>query len=364
MEKVRENKFILVGVLVLAVYLFLQYITPLIAPALIAMLFVTIFGPGLLKMQQKLHIHRQVGALLLLLLGSLILLLLLWVLGSFIINSLPGWLEYLNDLQYQLAELINSISAGVTGLLGLEESDLQQNIRSWMEDEKNMLTGANVSMMLDYSLSSVKWLGHVGAFIIVFLVAAVLLAKDYDEIMNNLLEKEEYHVILEVICGIIRYIAVYVKAQMILMLTNALLCSVLLSIAGIKNGILWGLLAGLMDVFPFVGTGIVLIPLAIIQVLSQNYVAAGVCIGASILCVVVRDILEPKLIGKKAGIRPIAVLLSLYAGIRLFGLWGIIKGPLGYVIIRESYEGIMRRIKPRSPGPGGPSAPERVHSFR
>lgn len=343
-----KNKFVLTGVLVLGVYFFLQYITPLIAPVLIAMLFVTIFGPGLLKLQRKLHVHRQIGALLVLLLGSGVAILLLWVLGSFVISSLPGWLESLSRLQYSMAELMNSVSVGVAELLGLEDNNLQKSIRTWVGQGTDILAGADVSKMLDYSLSSVKWLGHVGAFIVVFLVSSVLLAKDYDEIMNNLLDKEEYHVVLEVICGIIRYIAVYVKAQMILMLTNALICSVLLSVAGIRQGVLWGLMAGLLDVFPFVGTGIILLPLAIVQILEQNYVAAGICVGTCVICVVVRDALEPKLIGNKAGIRPIAVLIALYAGIRLFGLWGIIKGPLGYVIIRESYEGITKRIKKKA----------------
>ncbi len=345
MKQLRDNKFILIIVLTAGVYFFLEYITPLVAPALIAMLFVTIFGPGLLRLQQKLHIHRQIGAILLLSFGGIILFCLLWILCSFIINNLPQWLADFQDLQLQLGELVEGLGAGVTELLGLEENVLQESLQSWFQPQESLLASADVSTMLSYSITSVKWLGKTGAFLIIFLIAAVLLAKDYDEIMNDLLEREEFHVVLEVICGIIRYIAVYVKAQMLLMLTNAAICSVVLSFTGIPSGFLWGLLAGVLDVFPFVGTGIVLIPLAILQILEGHYVAAGICVALSLTCVAVRDMLEPRLIGQKAGIRPIAVLLSLYAGIQLFGLWGIIKGPLGFVIIRESYEGISKRKK-------------------
>lgn len=345
MQKIKENRFLLILVLVVGVYFFLQYITPLIAPVLIAMLFVTIFGPGLLQLQQKLHIHRQIGAILLLLFGGFILLSLLWILGSFIINNLPQWLAHLDDLQVKIWAFLEGICESISSVLGWEENRLMDSLQSWFQSGTGWFQDADVSTMLDYSLTSVKWLGSVGAFFLIFLIASVLLAKDYDEIMNDLLEREEFHVVLEVICGIIRYIAVYVKAQMVLMLTNALICSVVLGLAGIQNGPLWGLLAGVLDVFPFIGTGIVLIPLALLQIISKNYVLAGVCIGLSLVCVAVRDMLEPKLIGKKAGIRPIAVLISLYVGIQLFGLWGIIKGPLGYVIIRESYEGITRRLQ-------------------
>lgn len=61
-EKIKENRFARLLLLTGAVYFFLKVIAPLAAPVLTAMLFVTIFGPLLLKMQKKLRIHRQIGA--------------------------------------------------------------------------------------------------------------------------------------------------------------------------------------------------------------------------------------------------------------------------------------------------------------
>ena len=69
-EKIKENRFAVLLLLTGAVYFFLKVITPLTAPVLTAMLFVTIFGPLLQKMQKKLKIHRQIGTLLLLLLAG------------------------------------------------------------------------------------------------------------------------------------------------------------------------------------------------------------------------------------------------------------------------------------------------------
>ncbi len=62
-------------------------------------------------------------------------------------------------------------------------------------------------------------------------------------------------------------------------------------------------------------------------------------------CVFLREVLEPKLIGRRVGIPPIAVLVSLYAGIKLFGVWGIIKGPLGFILIYQTWLSIRRRDK-------------------
>ena len=73
LEKIKTKKPWILLLLTGAVYFFLEYITPLIAPILIAMLFVTIFGPLLKKMQRKFRIHRQIGAVLLLLVAGAVL---------------------------------------------------------------------------------------------------------------------------------------------------------------------------------------------------------------------------------------------------------------------------------------------------
>ena len=78
-DRIKENKALKLLLLTGAVYFFLKVIAPLTAPVLTAILFVTIFGPLLQKLQRKLRIHRQVGALLLLLLACGILGVLLWV---------------------------------------------------------------------------------------------------------------------------------------------------------------------------------------------------------------------------------------------------------------------------------------------
>ena len=55
-----------------------------------------------------------------------------------------------------------------------------------------------------------------------------------------------------------------------------------------------------------------------------------------------REVMEPRLIGRKIGVSPIAVLVSLYAGIRLFGVWGSSRDPLGFVLIYETYHSLAR----------------------
>ncbi len=336
-EKIKNNKMILLLLLTGAVYFFLKVIAPLTAPVLIAMLFVTIFGPLLQKMQSRLKIHRQVGAVLLLLLAVGVIAALGWVLFSWIVGSLPGWVGGLDSLEEQLGRFVSETCGMVGKWIGIDSQYLEQTILGSIQEGIDYFQMKLLPGMLTQSLEYAKVLAGMGGFLVTFLISTVLLAKDYDDIMNRLLDREDCYLYLKIICGIIRYIATFVKAQLIIMSIIAILSALVLAVSGIWNGVLWGLLAGVLDALPFIGTGVVLVPLAVSQLFYGNYITAVVCLLLYAACIFIREMLEPKLIGKKIGVSPIAILLSIYAGIRLFGLWGILGGPLGFVIIYQSY---------------------------
>lgn len=338
-----KNRFIVLLLIIGAVFFFLKYLSPLTAPLLMAVLFVTIFGPFLKKIQVKLHVHRQIGAIILLLLAGMFSILLVWILFSWIVSGFPEWIAKLDIWENNIRVAVQNMCIGVEKTLGIDSSYLEEILTENAMKGIEYLREDFFQGVLLHSFDYVKTVGKVGAFFITFLIGTVLLAKDYDEILNKMLNKEDYHLFLEIFCGIIKYIASYVKAQLIIMSAIACLCAVSLKLIGVNEGILWGILAGVLDAFPFVGTGVVLIPLAIGRYLAGFYVQAIVCVILYVVCIFVREIWEPKLVGKKIGVSPIAVLLSLYAGVKLFGVMGIVKGPLGFIIILQIYQSIMKR---------------------
>lgn len=307
--------FLLTG----TVYLFLKYLCPLLSPILTAMLFVTVFGPLLKKMKKRLHINRQIGAVLLLILALGILSGLLWLLWSWLWTNLPDLMRKVESWKGLLPDWAAYVCDNLWKTVRAGETQIEKGI-------------------ISYCIRYAGKAALLGGYLVTFLIATVLLAKDYDELMNRLLDREDCHLLLEVVCGVIRYIATYVKAQGVIMTVIAAVCAVGLLMAGIRQGILWGLLAGLLDALPFIGTGVVLLPLAVFQLLEENIWSGICCILVYIICIFTRQILEPRLIGRRIGVRPIVVLISLYVGIRLFGVAGIIKGPLGFIIIWETFQ--------------------------
>ena len=339
----RESPYITLLAIIGVVYFFLQYIVPLVGPILVAMLFVTMFGPRLKKIQDKLHVHRQIGAVLLLLTFGAVIFLLLWCLITWIVGSLPQWLNSLDGFWSGLPDSVERFCDIGSRLTGMDTEYLEEMLLKWIQEGSDYVENHALPGLLSGSLHYVKMIASISGFLLIFTISTIFLAKDYDSIMNKMLNRQECHIALEMICGIIRYIATVVKANLLIMSLVGSICALVLTLLRIPSGVFWGILAGFLDALPFLGTGIVLVPTAAVQLFGGHYVAGVLVLGLYVVCIFARELLEPRLIGGKIGIPPLAVLTTVYAGIQLFGIIGIIKGPLGFILVQQTYQSLQKR---------------------
>ena len=91
---------------------------------------------------------------------------------------------------------------------------------------------------------------------------------------------------------------------------------------------LWALGISLVDAFPILGTGAVLVPWSLVSFLQGDPGRAFALLGLYAAVTVIRTTLEPKLIGSQLGLDPLVTLVALYGGYRLWGLMGMILTPL------------------------------------
>lgn len=336
-----KNKWITLLGIIGVVYFFLAYITPLLTPVLLAFLFVAMFGPLLKRLYLKLRIPRHVSVVILMVLVGLIVVVAGWFVISWAMTNAPNWTACLELWEEELHDLVHELCGWLGRTFSLDVSYMEESVAQLSSDLLGRLQRDLFPDLMSGTVKYAKKLATGGAFVITFLIGTILLAKDYDRYMNFLLEQRGCHVWLEALCGTIRYIVSFIKAQLIIMGTIAGTITIVLFITGIKNGLLWGLLAGALDVLPFVGTGIVLLPLILIQLAQGYWGRAVVCVLLYVACVLIREFLEPRIVGKKMGMWPVAVLASIYAGIQLFGFIGVVKGPLGFVLVYQIYRSVM-----------------------
>jgi len=133
----------------------------------------------------------------------------------------------------------------------------------------------------------------------------------------------------------VRMLLSYLKSQLIIMSVVGGICSIVFWLMGYPSPFFWGYLVGFLDMLPFIGAGITLLPLAVLELILGGAGKAVVLVLLYVVCYFVRQFMEPRLIGKRIGIHPLIMLVSVFAGVKLYGLPGILTGPLSYLLIRE-----------------------------
>ena len=106
----------------------------------------------------------------------------------------------------------------------------------------------------------------------------------------------------------------------------------------ISYGPLWAALVALVDAVPLLGTGTVLIPWALVEVLRGNYFMAAGLTGIYVATAVTRAVLEPRLVGRQLGLDPLLTLLALYAGYQIWGILGMIAAPMLATVVKTVAE--------------------------
>ena len=329
----RNNKLIKICLVFAGVWFFFRYLFPLAAPFVFAFLLITLCYPLLERMQKRIPIKKKFLAVGIILPFLLIIMGLLWavmILGGRQLEGLPAFCTQVSE-QFQI--FFHQCCEGLDGKFGWNGQQIETFVIERMTIVMEDIQVQVMPRILSSSYSCFKGLFAAIGFLAITSVAAILLETEYAGIVAGLKKSEDLRPVWAVIEGVLSYIVTFFRAQGVIMLIISVLCSVTLGVAGIAGGILLGILAGFLDVLPFIGTGIVLVPLSIWQLLNGEYVRMTVCLILYVVCVVTRELLEPKLIGKRIGVAPVFMLLAIYAGVKLFGVGGIIKGPFALIVI-------------------------------
>ena len=126
----------------------------------------------------------------------------------------------------------------------------------------------------------------------------------------------------------------YIKAQLILMAITFVEVTIGLFIIGIDYAILFGLIISFIDVLPVLGTGTILIPWALFSLITGNYSLGFSLIILYGVVLLVRQFLEPKIVGGQIGLHPLATLSAMYIGLKVLGIMGMILGPIIVLVIK------------------------------
>lgn len=135
----------------------------------------------------------------------------------------------------------------------------------------------------------------------------------------------------------------YLKAQAILMSITFTELFIGFSIINIKYALLLAVLVSLIDALPILGTGTVLIPWGIYSLLTGNIRMGVSTLVLYVIVLIVRQMVEPKVLGHQIGVYPLLTLISMYVGLQYFGFAGLILGPVTLLLLKNMFSGIFKK---------------------
>lgn len=318
-----------------AVYFVMKYLLPYVIPFLFAYVLVHLLNPVTEKIRKKLPWKKEiiVSVLLVLLLGAF-LLLFYWfycvlteqirkvaVNFDYYYSCFCGWID---DCCY-LAER----------KFGVEVDEVRSFVYSSLDHATEQIKVYMIPGVFNYSVRYLKKLLDAGLFLLMLFVAVILLMKDYDEMKEKLEQYRWYGHFHRITQRMWQQGGMYMKAQGMIIGVIILLCTAGLWALGNPYFLLLGIIIGLMDALPFIGTGTVLIPMAVFLLFRGRFRMAAGYVGLFLLTYIVREFLEPRLIGAKLGIYPFVMIVVVYAGLYLYGPAGVALGPVTLLMIME-----------------------------
>lgn len=324
------------------------FFLPFVAGWVIALL----AGPFVRFFEEKLKIKRKVGSAFVIVVVIGLVVLLIYAVGSWLVEQAVGLFGALPEMWSGMESDLEKIGSGMSGIIEklpghtkYKLGDLTEQIGEYMGD-----------LISQFSTPTIEAAGHFAKrlpSIFIGVIMALLSAYFFVAERTQLNEWFKKHApaslqtrYLLIRNSLSKSIGGYFKAQLKIEVWMYLLLVIGLGFMHVNYYGLIALLIAFMDFWPFFGTGTILIPWAILRLLTGDYkVAIGLLVmwGVGQLA---RQVIQPKIVGDSVGMPPIPTLFLLFIGYKFGSVIGmIIAVPLGMLIYSLYQEGAFDTTK-------------------
>lgn len=317
------------------VYLVLKYALPVFIPFLAAFFAAYLIYPvtALLKKWFRIPVTIS-GSVLFLLFCALCVSGIVWLLGL-LIDQLAAAVEYLTPYEHIMNRQVDLWCEGLDRTFHLGNGTtlhfVEHGVSEILIRAKNNLLPA----ITEGTFTLATGVAKAAVFLLVFFVSTILFCTEMGEWKKKYNRLKEEPVIGTILSGFADGGFAYLKTQGILFFIIANVLCIGLSLLGNPYGLLIGVGIAAFDAIPMLGSGLILVPWGIVGIFERDYLTGVVLLVLFAICQIVREVLEPKLLGGKLGIRPVLALMAVYIGIRLFGPLGVFLGPVGLILVRS-----------------------------
>ncbi|MCI9309574.1 MAG: sporulation integral membrane protein YtvI [Lawsonibacter sp.] len=330
------------GLTALAVWLAARFGRPLLslfAPFLLALIAAAALNPLVKKLQRLLGWNRQVLTLLLLflifgLLGGGLTLLVYAAAGQ-LVSLVQNWGGLLDSLQ----TVMDQLEALFARLLTLAPPQVNEIVENAKDSLFLWLSEAAPAALGNLGLEAGERAMGLPAFLValvIFIMATFLLTADYPYLRSRYVQHLDEGLLR--FLGQLRTTALgafggYVKAEFLLSVGVFFILLAGFFLIRQPYGLLLSLGLAVMDFIPIIGAGTVMVPWAFVALFTGDFTAAVELMAIWGVIALFRRVMEPKFVGDQTGLSPILSLVSIYVGMKLAGVLGMVFGPVVLLVV-------------------------------
>ena len=336
--------FATLGILILIAF---KYLFGYLLPFLIAFGVGYIVHPLAMEVSVKTKISRKVCAFVLVFCFLTILFSLLFILGNKLLYEMQNLLKSLNSNSEAIADYIervigylNSIGEKLPIINKLQNTELSEllkgNVNKLISSIWESFLSTLGTAIPNIATGIVMSLPDLLLTVIISLISCFYFAMDMNVFcleVKDVLPKR----IMGIWSSVKKTVEIgfkkYIKAYALIFLITFAELLLGFWIIGIDYSFVLAIFVAFVDFLPLLGTAAILLPWGIVLLLMKDVFRGIGILLLMIVTTVVRQIVEPKILGDSFGVHPLITLIAIYIGYRVWGFWGLLLAPLATLLL-------------------------------
>lgn len=320
-------------------------------PFVIAFLISSIANPIVRFMEKKIKIARKYSSvfMIVVVLGAVVGV--MYLLVSFLVKQTMNLYDDRFVIYNEMVEILDNFTDKLGGVfemlpVGLQEtlSNLQVSLSAWAENFLKSIELPGISTVGSYVGSVVE----VIFYAIIVVLAAYFLTAERDNMgdwLSRVMPESVKRYYKMIVDSFKKAVGGYFKAQFKIMIILVIIMFVGFEILNISYSFLLALVIAFLDFLPVFGTGAVFWPWLVVDIVVGDYKQAIFLGVLYLVCQLVKQILQPKMVGDSVGINPLAALFYMFVGYKFAGVIGMIIGiPVGMIAVSLYQAGLFDQI--------------------
>lgn len=321
-------------------------------PFVIALIVSAIANPLVNFLEKKVKILRKFSSAVIIIFVLAILFALIYLVIWGTIQGIQTLFGNMDDIIATFLSFLDEFRIALSNLSISLPGSLHETIQSLDSSIETALTGFAKSLMEQISLSAASSYLNSALNVLILTIISIL-ATYFVMIDRNQLAlsvsrmvpmsiQQYYHVVMD---NIKTAVGGYLKTQLKLMVIIMLTLLLGFKLLNVEYALLLALITAILDFLPVFGTGTIIGPWVVFKILSGDYLYAVFLVIIYLVCLLLKQLLQPKIMGDSVGISPLYALFFMFIGYRINGIIGMIVGiPVGMILLSFYHAGFFNRI--------------------